>query len=60
MGSCCIRQGAHLGTPWQPRSVGQGGGGREVWGEGTYVYLNPFLIVLQKSAQYCEAIILQF
>ena len=32
MGSCCVRQGAHLGTLWQPRRVEWGGGGREVQG----------------------------
>ena len=60
MGSCCVRLGAHLGTLWQPRRVEEGAVGERFKGEGAYVYLNPFLtVVLQKSAKYCEATILQ-
>ena len=45
---------------YQPRGVGWEGDGREVQKEGIYVYLWLIHVeVLQKTAKFCEAIILQ-
>ena len=49
------KQGAQLGTQWQPRGVGLGGGGREFKRKGTYVYLWLIhTVVGQKPMQHCK------
>ena len=55
MGSCCVTQAALSGTLWQPRgALGVGLRGREC----VYAYVYH-IVVWQRPAQHCEAIILQ-
>ena len=60
MGICCVSQETQTGALYQPRGVGWGGrweGGSKVR---RYVYLRLIHVeVLQKTAKFCEVIILQ-